>query len=390
MLWIVLTLSFAAHVRSPSRECRTVDSQRAAEWITANFDRCPACISTDLDLARTSVFLDFDGTITHADVGVHVLERVGARRVAHDRRAVPPRRDRQPRVHARRVGAGRGRRGDAARDRGGSAARSGLRAAGRRRCAPPAPSSPWCPTGSASTSRTRCAPFGLDVLTNAVDFATGELLVPARGPLLPVRVVRRVQAGADQGRAAPRADHGADRRRHQRPQGRAPRRRGVRQGLARLVVRARSASSTSPFDTLDDVHRHAAVTVDERRVRHRRAHRRSPTRCAPTSRRAATTVVVGRRRAVGRGGPRGGRAVADGRADTGVLFCWTGTGASIAANKVPGVRAALCTDAATAAGARTLERRQRARDGPAAHQPRGGDGDARRLVRHRGRPRRGR
>lgn len=47
-----------------------------------------------------------------------------------------------------------------------------------------------------------------------------------------------------------------------------------------------------------------------------------------------------------------GRAVADGEADTGVLFCWTGTGASIAANKVPGVRAALCTDAVTAAGAR--------------------------------------
>lgn len=48
-----------------------------------------------------------------------------------------------------------------------------------------------------------------------------------------------------------------------------------------------------------------------------------------------------------------GEAVAGGRADTGVLFCWTGTGASIAANKVAGVRAALCTDAATAAGART-------------------------------------
>jgi ribose 5-phosphate isomerase B len=48
-----------------------------------------------------------------------------------------------------------------------------------------------------------------------------------------------------------------------------------------------------------------------------------------------------------------GEAVASGRCDTGVLFCWTGTGASIAANKVPGVRAALCTDAATAAGART-------------------------------------
>lgn len=47
-----------------------------------------------------------------------------------------------------------------------------------------------------------------------------------------------------------------------------------------------------------------------------------------------------------------GEQVAGGAADTGVLFCWTGTGASIAANKVRGVRAALCTDAATAAGAR--------------------------------------
>jgi ribose 5-phosphate isomerase B len=46
------------------------------------------------------------------------------------------------------------------------------------------------------------------------------------------------------------------------------------------------------------------------------------------------------------------RDVADGRADQAVVCCWTGTGASIAANKVPGVRAALCGDAATAAGAR--------------------------------------
>ncbi len=52
-------------------------------------------------------------------------------------------------------------------------------------------------------------------------------------------------------------------------------------------------------------------------------------------------------------GRRVGEMVAGGEADTAVLFCWTGTGASIAANKVPGVRAALCTDAATAAGART-------------------------------------
>ena len=47
------------------------------------------------------------------------------------------------------------------------------------------------------------------------------------------------------------------------------------------------------------------------------------------------------------------RDVADGRAEQGLVCCWTGTGASIAANKVPGVRAALCGDAETARGART-------------------------------------
>jgi ribose 5-phosphate isomerase B len=46
------------------------------------------------------------------------------------------------------------------------------------------------------------------------------------------------------------------------------------------------------------------------------------------------------------------RDVAGGRAEQAVVACWTGTGASIAANKVPGARAALCTDAQTAAGAR--------------------------------------
>jgi ribose 5-phosphate isomerase B len=46
------------------------------------------------------------------------------------------------------------------------------------------------------------------------------------------------------------------------------------------------------------------------------------------------------------------RDVADGRAQQGIVCCWTGTGASIAANKVDGVRAALCLDAPTAAGAR--------------------------------------
>jgi ribose 5-phosphate isomerase B len=61
---------------------------------------------------------------------------------------------------------------------------------------------------------------------------------------------------------------------------------------------------------------------------------------------------------VGEGAPwpdvgRGvGEAVAGGDAERGVVCCWTGTGVSMAANKVPGVRAALCTDPETAAGAR--------------------------------------
>jgi ribose 5-phosphate isomerase B len=51
-------------------------------------------------------------------------------------------------------------------------------------------------------------------------------------------------------------------------------------------------------------------------------------------------------------GRRVGEAVATGDADRGVVCCWTGTGVSISANKVTGVRAALCGDAETARGAR--------------------------------------
>jgi ribose 5-phosphate isomerase B len=47
-----------------------------------------------------------------------------------------------------------------------------------------------------------------------------------------------------------------------------------------------------------------------------------------------------------------GRAVVDGRAYLGVVMCWTGTGTAIAANKVPGVRAALAWDPWIARGAR--------------------------------------
>uniref|UniRef100_A0A7C3WLH5 RpiB/LacA/LacB family sugar-phosphate isomerase n=1 Tax=Thermofilum pendens TaxID=2269 RepID=A0A7C3WLH5_THEPE len=46
------------------------------------------------------------------------------------------------------------------------------------------------------------------------------------------------------------------------------------------------------------------------------------------------------------------RLVAEGAVDMGVVMCYTGTGVSIAANKVPGIRAALCTDAKNARGAR--------------------------------------
>lgn len=52
-------------------------------------------------------------------------------------------------------------------------------------------------------------------------------------------------------------------------------------------------------------------------------------------------------------GRRVGELVTQGGCRFGIVCCWTGTGVSIAANKVNGVRAALCWDAATAAGART-------------------------------------
>ena len=50
---------------------------------------------------------------------------------------------------------------------------------------------------------------------------------------------------------------------------------------------------------------------------------------------------------------RAAQLVASGEAAEGIVMCWTGTGASIAANKIKGIRAALCLDGATTKGART-------------------------------------
>ena len=67
---------------------------------------------------------------------------------------------------------------------------------------------------------------------------------------------------------------------------------------------------------------------------------------------ALAPADVGERAAWAWASEAAAREVATGRAEQAVVCCWTGTGASIAANKVPGVRAALCADASTAAGAR--------------------------------------
>ena len=85
------------------------------------------------------------------------------------------------------------------------------------------------------------------------------------------------------------------------------------------------------------------TAADRRRAGGPRGARRRGRAGRPAGRRDQEWAEVGR---------RVGESVASGATDTGVLFCWTGTGASIAANKVAGVRAALCTDAETAAGAR--------------------------------------
>ena len=131
-----------------------------------------------LDLARTAVFVDFDGTVSEADTGVHLLERLAPDGVARHQRRLRPRRDRQPRVPPRRVG-------PPAEATSGCCATSPARCpstpALRRcstRCAPPVPRSRSCPTASACRADEVAAELGVPLLSNAPDWATGRLEFP--------------------------------------------------------------------------------------------------------------------------------------------------------------------------------------------------------------------
>ena len=156
-------------------------------------------------------------------------------------------------------------------------------------------------------------------------------------------------------RGAPRAPArrtGARRRRTRQPNG-ATRVAGAR---LRVLIAGGGFTGGSPLHrdgssarlrSPDDAHRGRSRRAHRRRRRcRRRAAPARPRHARCTARRATPSATTGRGRARP---PRGRRRRARRQA---VVCCWTGTGASIAANKVPGRRAALCPDAATADGAR--------------------------------------
>jgi 2-hydroxy-3-keto-5-methylthiopentenyl-1-phosphate phosphatase len=131
----------------------------------------------DLDLARTSLFLDFDGTISTRDVGIHLLERAGAdgwwdlheeyergeigsRECVYDQWALVEGDEAALRAVAAEVPL----------DAGFAPLVHDLRARGTEVTV--------VSDGFGFYVEEACAPHGVDVLTNAVDFATRELLFP--------------------------------------------------------------------------------------------------------------------------------------------------------------------------------------------------------------------
>ena len=131
----------------------------------------------DLDLSRTSVFLDFDGTISTRDVGIHLLERTGAdgwwelheeyergeigsRECIYDQWALVEGDEAALRAFAAEVPL----------DAGLRAARRDLRGRGAEVTV--------VSDGFGFYVEEACATLGVEVLTNAVDFATRELRFP--------------------------------------------------------------------------------------------------------------------------------------------------------------------------------------------------------------------
>jgi 2-hydroxy-3-keto-5-methylthiopentenyl-1-phosphate phosphatase len=131
----------------------------------------------DLDLSRTSVFLDFDGTITTADVGMHLLERaapaewwelheqyergeIGSRECIFDQWALVEGEEAELRAIAAEVPL----------DPGFAPLVDALRGAGAELTV--------VSDGFGFYVHDVCAPLGVDVLTNAVDFTSRELRFP--------------------------------------------------------------------------------------------------------------------------------------------------------------------------------------------------------------------
>ena len=222
---------------------------------------------------------------------------------------------------------------------------------------------------------------GVEVLAavdgHAVAARQGDVLAVAFHPELGRR--RRACTGCSSGWSTTRARPRRNGRRR-RPEGpRAAAAAGCARAARRYTLRSAGRVSWTCADL----------------ARRRRAHRRRRASWRPElAQRGHEPLVHGalaRRGADGLGvgqSEAAARDVAEGRAEQAVVCCWTGTGASIAANKVPGVRAALCLDAATAAGARrwndanVLALSLRATSAGRAR------GDPRRVVRRRGERRR--